>query len=374
MKIGLIDVTVTMSFGGIQTAVWELAKTLADMGHDVHVFGGTGTVRPELGKRNINVHTFPYLPREKALDLGRRFQRIAERATFARHARKKVIELNLDWIILTKPFDFFWPWLMPDGSNTRFCFMSGGTSFFRGDRFLSRKINAWVACSQFNAWQIQHHFKHFPRVMYNGVDMEKFSPRTSSVRQELAIPEETFLLVFAGRLVGLKGMQFAIQSLQHLKDAPVTLLIVGDGEEEQRWKSLAVKTGVADRVLFKSAVSHDALPDYYAAADAGIFPSISDEAFGIAIAEAMACSKPVIASYIGGVPEVVGNEGSSGLLVNPGDPQAIANAIQQLLALPDRGRNMGACARQRIETLYTWEHATNRLLAALQHHDDSRLS
>lgn len=372
MKIGLIDVTVTMSFGGIQTAVWELAKTFADQGHEVHVFGGTGSVRPGPGDRKITVHTFPYLPREKALDLGRRFQRIVERATFARHARKNVIELNLDWIILTKPFDFFWPWIMPKESRTRFCFMSGGTSFFRGDRFLSKKIDAWAACSQFNAWQIQHHFKNFPQVMYNGVDIEKFVPRTSTVRQELSIPEETFLLVFAGRLVGLKGMQFAIQALALLKDEPARLLIIGNGEEEARWKALAQKTGVSDRVLFKPAVGHDELSSYYCAADAGIFPSISDEAFGISIAEAMACAKPVIASYIGGVPEVVGNEGTAGLLVNPGSPRAIADAVRKLIHLPDRGKSMGQQARLRIETLYTWQHAATRLLNTLNH-DEIRL-
>ncbi len=373
MKIGLIDVTVTMSFGGIQTAVWELAKTLADLGHDIHVFGGMGEVCPELKGRPVGVHTFPFTPRDKVPDLGRRFQRIVERATFARHARKKVIELDLDWVILTKPFDFFWPGLMPAGSKTRFCYMSGGTSFFRGDRFLSKKIEAWAACSQFNAWQVQHHFKRFPNVMYNGVDIEKFSPRDTSVRRKLGVSDETFLLVFAGRLVGLKGMQFAIEAVQKLGTAPVALLIVGDGEEEKRLKLLVEKAGVSDRVIFQPSVSHDALPEYYAAADAGIFPSISDEAFGIAIAEAMACAKPVIASYIGGIPEVVGNEGTAGLLVNPGSSQAIADAVTQLMSLPDRGRSMGKAARRRIETLYTWRHAATRLLTAL-HYDEHRLS
>ncbi len=373
MKIGLIDVTVTMSFGGIQTAVWELAKTLADLGHEIHVFGGTGDIRPELGKRCIGVHTFPFIPRDKAPDLGRRFQRIVERASFARHARKKVIELDLDWIVLTKPFDFFWPRLLTADSKTKFCYMSGGTSFFRGDRYLSKKIDVWVACSQFNAWQIQHHFKHFPQVIFNGVDIEKFSPRESAVRQTLNISPNTFLLVFAGRLVGLKGLHIAIKALQELKDAPVSLLIMGGGEEEQRLKSLAAESGVGHKVVFHPAVSHDVLPDYYAAADAGIFPSIADEAFGISIAEAMACARPVIASYIGGIPEVVGNEGTAGILVTPGDPQAITAAVEQLMALPDRGRGKGENARKRIQTLYTWHHSATRLLAAL-YHDKNRLS
>lgn len=70
MKIGLIDVTITMSYGGIQTAVWELAKQLHDAGHEVHLYGGNGDVRHELAGRQIHIHTYPYTPREKVIDLG----------------------------------------------------------------------------------------------------------------------------------------------------------------------------------------------------------------------------------------------------------------------------------------------------------------
>lgn len=139
MKIGLIDVTITMSYGGIQTAVWELAKQLHDAGHEVHLYGGNGDVRHELAGRQIHIHTYPYTPREKVIDLGGRFRRIVERYSFARYAKQDVIRQNFDWVILTKPFDFFWPAMMPKSCSTRFCYMSGGTSFFKGDRKLAKK-------------------------------------------------------------------------------------------------------------------------------------------------------------------------------------------------------------------------------------------
>lgn len=366
MKIGLVDVTVTMSYGGIQTAVWELAKVLTDSGHDVHIYGGNGNIRPEIGDRPIKIHTFPYVPRDKVINIGGRFQRIVERYTFARHAKKSVIEENFDWIILTKPFDFFWPRLMPKTSKTRFCFMSGGTSFFQGDRRLSKTIDAWVACSQFNAWQIQHHYKHFPKVIYNGVDLDKFKPMESDIRSELKIKDSTFLVAFAGRLVGWKGVRFAIDALLDLRDEDIKLLIIGAGENLENLKNRALKMGVQEKVIFHPPVSHDILPKYYAAADVGLFPSIGDEAFGITIAEAMACAIPVIGSYIGGIPEVIGNENNSGLLVPPGDAKAIAKAITTIKNLPDGGISMGQNARKRIEELYTWEHSARRLLAALE--------
>ncbi|RAX10018.1 glycosyltransferase family 4 protein [Photorhabdus bodei] len=369
MKIGLVDVTVTMSYGGIQTAVWELAKALTDAGHEIHIFGGKGDVQPELNGRAIQVHTFPFIPREKVINIGRRFQRIIERYSFARHARDTVVTEDFDWVILTKPFDFFWPRMMPKESRTKFCYMSGGTSFFKGDRKLSKRISAWVACSHFNAWQIQHHFKQFPKVIYNGVDINKFRPIDSSVRTRLGISDKTFLLTFAGRLVGWKGMHVAIDAMAQLQDKDVKLLIIGSGEDLKRLEKRVALLRLEKQIIFHPPVGHDQLPEYYAAGDAGIFPSIGDEAFGITIAEAMACGRPVIASYIGGIPEVVGNENNSGILVTPGDASAIADAVNFLLSQPDRGQKMGKAARQRIETMYTWEHSANRLLKAINNED-----
>ncbi|WP_445495638.1 glycosyltransferase family 4 protein [Photorhabdus sp. SF281] len=369
MKIGLVDVTVTMSYGGIQTAVWELAKALTDAGHEIHILGGTGDVRPELNGRAIRIHTFPFTPREKVINIGRRFQRIIERYSFARHARNTVINEDFDWIILTKPFDFFWPRMMPKGSRTKFCYMSGGTSFFKGDRMLSKRISAWVACSHFNAWQIQHHFKQFPKIIYNGVDINKFRPADSAVRTRLGISDKTFLLTFAGRLVGWKGMHVAIDAMVQLQDKDVKLLIIGVGEDLKRLEKRVAALRLEKQVIFHPPVEHDQLPEYYAAGDAGIFPSIGDEAFGITIAEAMACGRPVIASYIGGIPEVVGNENKSGILVTPGDVSAIVDAVNFLLSQPDKGQRMGKEARQRIETMYTWEHSANRLLKAINNED-----
>ncbi|SKC12581.1 Glycosyltransferase involved in cell wall bisynthesis [Kosakonia radicincitans] len=365
MKIGFIDVTITTSYGGIQTAVWELAKALAELGHEVFLYGGKGDIRHDVAGYPITVRTFPYTSREKVVNLGRRFQRIVERLSMARHARKVVAKDNLDWIVLTKPFDFFWPRLMPASSKTRFCYMSGGTSFFKFDRQLSKRIEAWVACSEFNAWQIQHHYKHFPHVIYNGVDINKFSPATGSIRQRLNIDDGQFLLVFAGRLVGWKGLAYVLKALALLQEERVRFLIVGNGEELAKLQAQALALGVDKQVIFHEPVAHSALPAFYSSGDAGIFPSTGDEAFGITIAEAMACGLPVIGSYIGGIPEVIGNEGSAGLLVSPGHPEAIAKAIRELMEDGEKRRLMGHNARQRIENRYTWLHSAQRLLSAL---------
>lgn len=369
MKIAFVDVTVTVTFGGIQTAVWELARALNDLGHEVSVFGGEGEIRPDLGGRNIPVRTFPFTPREKALDLGSRFRRFWERWTFARHVLPVLIESEFDWIILTKPFDFFVPWRMPTGGSTRFCFMSGGTDFFRGDRRLGRKVDAWVACSHFNAWQIAHHYKRFPQVMFNGVDVAAFYPsvREQGLREQLGFASDDVVFAFAGRLVGWKGLAVAIKALAEppLADLPVKLLLIGDGDARAGLAKLATRLGVTERVVFQAPVPHRELPKYYAAVDGGVFPSIGDEAFGITIAEAMACGLPVVASYIGGIPEVVGNEGRCGLLAPAGDAAGFAAAMARLASDSVLRQRLGAAAAVRICENFTWTLAAQRLLLSM---------
>lgn len=369
MKIALFDVTVTVSFGGIQTAVWELARALHDAGHQVSVFGGDGKIRPDLGGREIAVHTFGFTPRDQVFDLGSRFRRIWERWSFASQALPTLVAGDFDWVVLTKPFDFFLPWRMPAGSRTRFCFMSGGTDFFRGDRRLGRKVDAWVACSHFNAWQIAHHYKRFPQVMFNGVDVAAFSPaaRAPGLRQQLGFADNDVVFAFAGRLVGWKGLAVAIKALAEpaLAGLPVKLLLIGDGDARAGLGELAARLGVADRVVFQAPVPHRELPKYYAAADGGVFPSIGDEAFGITIAEAMACGLPVVASHIGGIPEVVGNEGACGLLAPAGDPAGFAAAMAGLAANAGYRQRLGAAAAARIREQFTWTLAAQRLLRAL---------
>lgn len=369
MKIAFIDVTATVTFGGVQTAVWQLAIALTDLGHEVAIFGGDGSARGDLAGRAVTVTTFPFTPREKFPNFGTRFRKLAERLSFARQARGALAAGSFDWVVLTKPLDFFWPRLMPAGHQTRFAFMSGGTDFMRGDRWLAGRISAMVACSHFTAQQSYSRYKRKVGVMFNGVDVSCFRPgwRDDERRRMLGFAANDVVFIFAGRLIGLKGLHLAVEALARpaLRDGPARLLIVGSGDALPRLQALAQKLYVANRIVFHPAVPHGELADLFTCADAGIFPSLGEEAFGIAAAEVMACGLPVAAAYNGGMPELVGNEGSCGRLFALGDVDDCAAAMAGLCAAGERRAEMGRAARQRIETLFTWRQAAERLLAAL---------
>lgn len=369
MKIAFIDVTTTVSFGGVQTAVWQLAIVLTDLGHQVTIYGGDGTARADLEGRNVAVCTYPYTPRERFPNFGTRFRKLAERLSFAIRAKSDVISARHDWVILTKPFDFFWPRLMPANHPTRFAFMSGGTDFMRGDRWLSGHIAAMVACSHFNAQQNYARFKRRVGVMFNGVDTSRFLPGQRDVQRRLALGFQPgdVVFIFAGRLIGLKGLHLAVQALAKpsLSGLPAKLLIVGNGDALPRLQRLGADLGVDERIVFHPSVPHAELPALYACADVGLFPGLGEEAFGISVAEAMACGLPVVASYNGGMPEVIGNEGSCGHLFALGDVAACAGAMADMCASPELRQRMGATARLRIETQFTWRQAAERLLTVL---------
>jgi glycosyltransferase involved in cell wall biosynthesis len=367
-KIAFIDVTATVSYGGIQTAVWSLAQAISVQGHEVTVIGGKVDEQRHFpdGVRRLY---FAYTPRDRFPNFGSRFRKLAERLSFAYRARTAVRAEQFDWIILTKPLDFFWTRLLGKRNTTRFAFMSGGRDFIALDRWFIHRIQAWFSCSHFNAWQIHARYKRFATVIFNGVDTALFRPTDdrSDLRLKLRFSEEDVVFAYAGRMVGWKGLAHAIEALAQpsLADVPAKLLLVADGPILDQLQSRAQDLGVFERIVFHEAVPHQSLPSYYAAADVGVFPSIGDEAFGITIAEAMSCGKPVIASYIGGIPEVVGNEESCGLLVAPGNATALAEAMRKLAESPELRQQMGATGRERVERLFTWNASAKRLLKTL---------
>ena len=170
-------------------------------------------------------------------------------------------------------------------------------------------------------------------VLRNGVDLERFSPQSSAqaLRQELGVKGP--LLVSIGRLAELKGHHLTIEALVSLPE--VSLMLVGDGPEGDSLKALADRLGVSERVLFVGGKPQHELARYYSAADIKVLAS-SREGWPNVLLEAMACGTAVVATAVGGVPEVLGPE-SGGKLAKDRSSQGLAQAISEMLDnLPDR--------------------------------------
>ncbi len=197
-----------------------------------------------------------------------------------------------------------------------------------------------------------------------GVDTGLFRRyRQSSARSMLGLGDEKIVL-YVGRLERLKGVDILLEAMAALdREHDVRLLIVGgdaDSPELARLQGLANALGVASFTSFLGSEPRDRMPIYYNAADLCVLPSYY-ESFGLAALEAAACSTPVVASKVGGLPSVV-KDGETGYLIPSRSPGLFADRIDLLLANDGRRRMMGTAARAHAETL-TWDAAVDRLLA-----------
>lgn len=198
--------------------------------------------------------------------------------------------------------------------------------------------------------------------------------RLETVRQYYALGGG-FRLLSVGRLVARKGFAGAIEALALLRERgrDVSLAIVGDGPERGRLEDLAKAKGVADRVTFTGKVPDEDLPALYALCDAFVMAPRSVgadvEGFGIVYLEANLMAKPVIGSRAGGVPDAV-VDGKTGLLVDPGDPEAIAKAVVSLMDDPALWERLGHDGRTRVIEEFNWRLQAAPLVAALMEDKD----
>src|SRR5215212_8138206 len=167
-------------------------------------------------------------------------------------------------------------------------------------------------------------------------------------------------VVFVGRLAPQKGVSTLVEAAGLLKDPSAQVLLVGDGPERSKLEREAKRIGVAGRLHFVGFVAHDRLPAVLAHADLLVLPSLYEE-LGTVLLEAMQAGLPIVASKTGGIPDVIEN-GVNGILVAPGEPEALARAIDRLLADPGLTCRLSEGARERGKD-YDWEVLAGRVLA-----------
>jgi teichuronic acid biosynthesis glycosyltransferase TuaC len=182
----------------------------------------------------------------------------------------------------------------------------------------------------------------------NGVNLETFQPLDRDViRATLGLTQTT--LISVGHLIELKGHHLIIGALPQLPD--VVLLIAGHGPDRGKLEALAQQLGVADRVRFLGAVPQPELKQYFNAADIMVLAS-SREGWANVLLESMACGTPVVASAVGGSPEVVAAP-AAGVLMRHYSSEGVLEAVQQLRARnPDRG------ATRRYAEGFSWDFTT----------------
>lgn len=211
----------------------------------------------------------------------------------------------------------------------------------RADRIIATSPN-YVASSPYLS-----RFAQKCVVVPLGVETRRFQcvdrQRVEVIRQRYGSP----LVLFVGQLRYYKGLQYLLEALSHTEPR---LLIVGAGPMETKLRALADDRGLTERAVFVGRVPDADLPAYYHACDLFVLPaSHRSEAFGLVQLEAMACGKPVICTELGTGTSFVNVDGQTGLVVPPRNPEALAAAINSLLADEPMRRRMGQRANERAK-------------------------
>jgi glycosyltransferase involved in cell wall biosynthesis len=224
------------------------------------------------------------------------------------------------------------------------------------------RLDRIVTVSQASRREIERYFRIPEKevaVVYNGTDTELFRPLPGT-------PKEADLL-FVGRTEDRKKGLATLLEAMTLLPRQVTLKIVdGRVPEDGLVARFVRRFGLERRVIVhRRMLELPELVRQYATARVAVVPSFF-EGFGFPASEAMACGLAVVANAAGALPEVVGTDGEAGVLVPTRDPRALAAAIRELLAEPERAERMGRAARRRVERAFRWSDAAAGLIEVFE--------
>jgi glycosyltransferase involved in cell wall biosynthesis len=219
----------------------------------------------------------------------------------------------------------------------------------RADRVLSTSVIMATRTSRFTRKPVE--------VTPFGVDIQRFSPMTRVAHPGIVVGTVKTLepkygveyLLHAFKVVSERNPQLTLN-----------LLVVGGGSQQEQLETLAARLKIQETVTFTGHVPYREIARCHNMIDISVFTSTS-EAFGVAAVEASACGNPVVASDVGGLPEIV-EHGVTGFIVPPRDPRKTADAIEKLVLDSSLRACMGSAGRQRVKKLFNWDDSVSRMI------------
>jgi glycosyltransferase involved in cell wall biosynthesis len=238
-------------------------------------------------------------------------------------------------------------------------------------KHLLRSADTLVGCSQDLAKQIsafEPRSKARIMAIHNGLDMDAFmAERDLEFIPDPRLDDRQFILTVAA-YEPKKGLDILIRAFSVIVgrvESDICLVLIGpDRGIRTELEGLAASLGVGKRVLFFSDVPHSRLHPFYNAATLFCLPSRS-EPFGLVLLEAGAFALPVVASRVGGIPEII-SDGETGRLVLPDDPRRLAEALLHLLLVSTERVQLGKALKARVRAEFTWTKAYSRYLESIE--------
>ncbi|MEW5759840.1 MAG: glycosyltransferase family 4 protein [Candidatus Thermoplasmatota archaeon] len=233
------------------------------------------------------------------------------------------------------------------------------TSFYRKtfDRYTLNTAKKIIATSESYVSTSRALWNYETIIIPNGVDTGKFKPGLEC--NEIKEKYGENIVLYVGRLVYHKGLDVFIESAKYVDDAKY--IVIGSGEMKAQLADIIEKFGLENKVELIGKVDSSTLPKYYSACNVFVLPSVSRlEAFGLVLLEAMACGKPVVASDMPGIREIL-KEGENGFLIEPFNAKKLAEKLNVLISDKKFAESLGANGRKIVEEKFSWSKICEKL-------------
>ena len=344
--------------GGIETHVYEIATKMASRGHKVTV------IVPRMGDsreetiRDVKIVRVPCISNRYTLKLSMIpwiLRRLGERPDAIVHAHDatggfaSALKANRSRLVYT---------MHGTAASTE----DWPTPFRQGIGWMQRlalRRAEHVFCTDARAAEQAKAVRSQVEVLSNGIDASAYAQRTG--KRPEPYEEGRFVFLFVGRLAKVKGVDVLLQALRTMPvDARkgMTMAFVGDGPMKNEVLAAAKEM---EEIKLVGTVEHAEIAPYYTHADAYVLPSLS-EGLPMSLLEAMAASLPSVASDVGGISSQI--DRNALMLVHPGDPGALARAMQELRRDQGLRKAVGDRGRSFVEREFSWEKVVDRILEA----------
>lgn len=336
-KIKIIYIITSLNFGGAEKLLLDLVKNLSKERYEVGVATvvANGPLVSEFKKEGVAVKIF-----EKRSKIG--IGVIWQIYKYLKQERPRIVHTHLfggdTWGRVAAILAHV-PIIISTEHNTN---LDEGNLKRLVKKFLSFFTKKIIAVSQAvknYSVAVDHINEKKMIVISNGIDINKFA----------AIPEKKYssppVIGIVGRLEKQKGHEFLFKALNLIKDIPWMLWIVGEGSLKTRLKKLVKDLNLQERIIFLGTKSN--IVEILSQIDIFVLPSLW-EGLGLAVLEAAAAGKPIVASRVGGIPEII-EEKKNGLLVRPKDVQDLSRALRWMLTHEDEAAKMGQRARKIVK-------------------------
>ncbi len=363
MKIALVSPYDFAYPGGVTNHISCLEQQLTLMGHQVKVIAPASSAVSIFGDRFIPIG------RPRPIPVSGSIARVTISLRLASTIKAVLDRENFDIIHLHEPFMPMLCTSVLHFSHTtnvgtfHACHASPGYDFGRpiSTIILKRRASKLYGKIAVSKPAMEYASKYVPGdydIIPNGTNLEHFSPEVSPIDE---FCDGKLNILFVGRLESRKGLNYLIKAYKQVREefSNSRLIVVGPGTRLRRKYERQVKRNRLEDIVFVGYVSYAELPRYYKTADIFCSPATGRESFGIALLEAMAIGKPMVASNIDGFANLV-THGVEGLLVPPKDEKALAQALMSLMANESLRRQMGARGKLTAKG-YDWKHIAQRV-------------